>query len=92
MNFYGKAYGLPRATSGYMTHYLWGPDESRPGPVVVVGGSAEQLATICVAPEEVGRIRHAVALETDVAIHVCREHALLGEVWPRLKRYVHWRQ
>ena len=29
LNLHGKAYGLPRATSGHMTHYLWGPDDAR---------------------------------------------------------------
>ena len=89
LNLHGGAYGLPRATSGYMTHYLWGPDESRTGPVVVVGGSKKMLATICDAPEEVARIRHEVAMESDVPIHVCREHASLKAVWPQLKRYLH---
>lgn len=91
LNFHGGAHGLPRATSGYMTHYLWGPDDSRTGPVVVVGGSAKMLAKICHAPEEVARIRHDVAMESDVPIHVCREHASLEAVWPKLKRYRHWR-
>lgn len=74
-----------------MTHYLWGPDESRPGPVVVVGASAKKLAVFCDAPVEVGRIRHEVAMESDVPIYVCREHESLGAVWPELKRYVHGR-
>ena len=91
LNFHGGAYGLPRATSGYMTHYLWGPDDSRTGPVVVVGGSTKQLATLCDAPEEAGRIRHEGAMESDVPISVCREHASLEAVWPKLKRYRHWR-
>jgi len=91
LNLHGPAYGLPRATSGHLTHYLWGPDDSRPGPVVVVGGSEEQLTAICDAPKEVGRIRHAVAMESDVPIHVCRDHAPLRDTWPELKRYVHAR-
>ena len=89
VNLHGEAYGLPRASSGHMTHYLWGPDEARAGPVVLVGASAKELATICDAPEEVARFVHPVALETDVPIHVCREHAALRTVWPELKRYVH---
>jgi hypothetical protein len=88
VNLYGEAHGLPRASSGHMTHYLWGPDEARPGPVVLVGASAKELATICVAPEEVARFVHPVALDTDVPIYVCREHAALPTVWPELKKYV----
>ena len=89
LNLHGKAYGLPRATSGHMTHYLWGPDETRPGPVVLVGAPAHALATICDRAEEVARIRHPVAREADVPIHICREHAPLHDVWPELKRYRH---
>lgn len=89
LNFHGPAHGLPRATSGHMTHYLWGPDASRPGPIVVVGPSERALSTICKAPQEVARIRHAVAMESNVPVYVCREHAALHAVWPKLKRYVH---
>ena len=89
LNFHGEAYGLPRATSGHMKHDLWGPDETREGPVLLVGASDGALAQICDAPEEVARIIHPVAMETEVPIHLCRAHAPLPEIWPQLRRYTH---
>jgi hypothetical protein len=89
LNFHAPAYGMPRATSGHMTHYLWGPDENREGPVLLVGASDTALALICDAPEEVGRIVHPVAMETEVPIHLCRAHVPLREIWPALRRYTH---
>jgi hypothetical protein len=89
INFHGKKHGLPRATSGYMTHYLWGPDETRPGPVLLVNPSREALDLICEAPVQVARIVHEVAMESSVAVYLCREHAPLRSVWPQLKRYAH---
>lgn len=89
LNLHGSAYGLPRATSGHMTHHLWGPDPSRPGPLVVVGISNEELATFCEAPDEVGRITHPEALESNIPIYLCRDHLPLQAVWPDLGRYHH---
>ena len=89
LNLHGKAYGLPRATSGHMTHYLWGPDESRTSPLVVVGGSTEKLALLCHDPVEVSRIEHDLAMENDVPIYLCHEPRPLESIWPQLKRFVH---
>ena len=89
INLHGKKYGLPRATSGYMTHYLWGPDDTRPGPVLLVNPSPEALDVICEAPVQVARIVHEVAMESSVAVYLCREHPPLRSVWPQLKLYVH---
>ena len=80
LNLHGPAHGLPRATSGHMTHHLWGPDLSRPGPIVVVGLSDEELATLCETPEAVGRITHPEALESNIPIYLCRNHSPLKEV------------
>jgi len=51
LNFHGPALGLPRATSGHMSHYLWGPDVSRSGPLIVVGLSYDTLASFCREPK-----------------------------------------
>lgn len=89
LNLHGPGYGLPRATSGHMTHYLWGPDLSRPGPLIVVGFSYEKLATFCNEPREIARIVHPEAMESNVPIYLCRDHKPLQSVWPELKRYYH---
>jgi len=91
LNLHGSAHGLPRATSGHMTHHLWGRDPSRPGPLVVVGASDDELATFCEAPVEVARITHPEALESNIPIHLCRDHVPLQSAWPALKHYHHGR-
>ena len=91
LNLHGPVYGLPRATSGHMNHHLWGPDPSRPGPLVVVGLSSEDLAMLCERPREAGRITNPDAMESNIPIYVCREHVPLGIVWSKLARYHHGR-
>ncbi len=91
LNLHGPSLGLPRATSGHMTHHLWGPDASRPGPVIAVGVSHETLTTFCRAPKPVARITHPEAIESNVIVYLCRNHAPLQSVWPDLKRYYHGR-
>ncbi|MDH3844042.1 MAG: glycosyltransferase family 39 protein, partial [Myxococcales bacterium] len=91
LNLHGPAHGLPRATSGHMNHHLWGPDPSRPGPLIVVGLSSEDLAMLCEGPHEAGRIMNPDAMESNIPIYVCRDHVPLGTLWPKLARYHHGR-
>lgn len=89
LNLHGPAHGLPRATSGHMTHHLWGPDRSRTGPLIMVGASDEELAALCGAPEEVARITNPEALESNIPIYLCQDHRDLETAWPNLAHFHH---
>lgn len=89
INFFGPRHGLPRAVSGHLAYYLWGPQAHRPERVIAVGLDDAQLTVLCAAPQLIARHQHEMAMERDVPIFLCRTPAPLGEVWPRLKRYRH---
>jgi hypothetical protein len=59
--------------------------------VIALGVPRSALEAILTGIEEVARIQHphALPLETDLAVYLCREPRLgLSETWPRLRRFV----
>ncbi|MCA9672603.1 MAG: glycosyltransferase family 39 protein [Myxococcales bacterium] len=97
INFFGPRHGLPRAVSGHMTYWLWGLSDVAParrsGEVVIAYGMPRRaLLAYFGDVRERGRIRHALAMERDVPIFVCRKpRQPLRVMWPRLRRYYHGR-
>jgi hypothetical protein len=92
INFFGADLGLPRAHSGHMTYYLWGPGQPEPRAVIAYGLPRQALEALFADVREVDRIAHPLAppKESGLAVYVCRRfRAPLDQVWPRLKRYVH---
>jgi hypothetical protein len=91
INFFGSRHGLPRAVSGHMTYYLWGPGEVA-GPVIAYGFTKERLLKYFGSVVQQGRIDHplANARERGVPIYLCRDPMRpLGDVWDDFKRYSH---
>lgn len=91
INFFGSRHGLPRAVSGHMTYYLWGPGEVA-GPVIAYGFTKERLLKYFGSVVQQGRIDHplANARERGVPIYLCRDPMRpLGDVWDDFKRYRH---
>ena len=91
VNFFGARHGLPRAVSGHMTYYLWGPGEAA-DIVIAYGFPEERLLKYFGSVVQQGRIEHplANARERGVPIYVCRDPVQpLGDVWDDFKRYRH---
>ncbi len=92
INFFGPRLGLPRAVSGHMTYYLWGPDPQRQAPVIMLGVPPRAAALVCEHPREAGRADHplAVPFERNLPVLVCdAPRAALTTLWPQLKSYTH---
>ncbi len=91
INFFGARHGLPRAVSGHMTYYLWGPGE--PASTVIAYGFPEAtLLRYFGRVVQRGRIDHplANARERGVPIYVCTDPVQpLGDVWDDFRRYRH---
>jgi 4-amino-4-deoxy-L-arabinose transferase-like glycosyltransferase len=82
----------PRATSGHMSYYLWGPEEGRGDVLIAYGVRPELLARHYRVVEERGRIDAPLARpgDTDLPIYVCRQpRGPLTELWPALRRFGH---
>jgi hypothetical protein len=91
LNYYGRALGLPKATSQHNNFYLWGPGNPRATIVIAVGISPEGLA------EAFDDVQPGQAMTDPIAMPYEREHPVaicrgpkrpLAEEWPRGKHFI----
>jgi hypothetical protein len=82
----------PRAVSGHMNYYLWGPEPGRGQVLVAYGLPRALLLRHYRSVEERGRIDAPLARpgDTDLPVYVCRERlSAPGDFWPALRRFDH---
>lgn len=91
LNYYGRAYGLPRAVSQHNNFYLWGPGRKDATIVITVGIGTEDLREAFEQVEVAGKPEspYAMPYEMRDPIHVCRGlKAPLEQVWRAGKHYI----
>ncbi len=86
----GRELGLPAATSGHNTYWLWGPPRGD-GPIIGVGGVEHVLRPICPDLVVVGTIGNPYGVENEEAglpLSLCRRpiHPL-RDIWPSARHY-----
>lgn len=91
IDLYGPALGLPKAISGHLTYWYWGPGD-RPGAVVIVLGEhqREHLEQYFNSVEAVARVGHPYAMASQhFDVYLCRDPKgrTLQQVWPLLKNW-----
>jgi hypothetical protein len=82
----------PRAVSGHMTYFLWGPDASRGAVLIAYGVPLELLERHYGVCTEHARINVPLARpgDTDLPVYVCQQaHGAMATWWPELRRYRH---
>ncbi len=82
----------PRAVSGNMTYYLWGPDSPRGDVLIAYGLPLELLQRHYLTCTESARIDAPLARpwDTDLPVYVCREPlGTVADLWPELRRFGH---
>lgn len=82
----------PRAVSGHMTYYLWGPEEGRGEVLIAYDVPRELLAHYYAEVEEHARIvaPEARPSDTDLPVYVCRSpRGSVQAMWPALRRFHH---
>jgi 4-amino-4-deoxy-L-arabinose transferase-like glycosyltransferase len=82
----------PRAVSGNMTYYLWGPDGERGDVLIAYGLPREFLERHYRTCTESARIEAPLARpwDTDLPVYVCRDPlGTMAELWPELRRFGH---
>jgi 4-amino-4-deoxy-L-arabinose transferase-like glycosyltransferase len=87
-----RAPGTPRAVSGSMTYYLWGPDGKRGQVLIAYGLPKELLERHYRACAEQARIDAPLARpwDTDLPVYVCRGPVgSMAELWPQLRTFGH---
>jgi hypothetical protein len=90
VNFFGPAYGLPRAISGHNNHYLWGPGDTTGEVMLVYWSDRQTLEELFEEVVEVGRFHHRLVMpyQTDRPIYLCRGLRVpIDQLWPRVKHF-----
>jgi hypothetical protein len=87
-----RTHAEPRAVSGHMNYYLWGPEPGRSQVLVAYGLPRALLSRHYRSVEERARIDAPLARpwDTDLPVYVCRERLTAPEqFWSELRRFDH---
>jgi hypothetical protein len=86
---YRGEYELPRAISGHLSYFLWGPGGATGEIMIILGEGRAGLEEIFESVEVVGRVHHPYSMPYNHAdIHLCRGLRVpMDELWPRTKNY-----
>jgi len=90
INFFGDAYGLPRAISGHNNYYLWGPGDATGEVVIALGIGEEFLRARFEGVEQSAIVTcdHCTSEENDLPVYVLRQpRRPLAEMWADFKHY-----
>ena len=91
VDFYGPALGLPKAISGHLTYWYWGPRQYS-GEIMIVLGEhrREKLEKYFSSVEAVASVGHPYAMASQHAqVYLCRgpKGRTLEQMWPELKNW-----
>ena len=92
INFYGPDYELPRAYSGHMTYYFWGPPSQEKTTLLTCGFEREILEMQFAEVEEVATLFHPLgdADFNGLPIYLCRTpRQPIHEIWHVFRRFYH---
>jgi hypothetical protein len=91
IDWLGRSEGLPPARSGHNNYFLWGPGDTEPQVLIIIGGKAEDHAQVCSQLELVRRVEpnpHVMPYEDHLPLYVCRGlKSSMATIWPRVKHY-----
>jgi hypothetical protein len=89
IDLFGPALGLPRAISGHLSYYLWGPRGYTGEVMIVLDDDRENLERLFRKVELAGRVYHPYSMPYQhFDVFVCRgPRQSLAALWPRIKRY-----
>jgi len=86
----GPDRGLPAASSGHNSYWLWGPPGVH-GPIIGVGGVGDTLRAICPTIQQVGTISNPWEIgneEMGLPLWLClAPRGQLADIWPDVKHY-----
>lgn len=91
VNHYGPELGIPRAISGHLTHWYWGPQGATGEVLIVMDDRRERLLELFESVELGGRVEHPYSMPYEhFDVWVCRrmkDRRTLESLWPQLKRW-----
>jgi 4-amino-4-deoxy-L-arabinose transferase-like glycosyltransferase len=89
VDFYGPALGLPKAISGHLNYWYWGPRDYTGESVLLLGEKLSDLKPIFAACQQVGTVSHPYAMPRQrFPIYWCRGlKQPLRDAWPGFKNW-----
>jgi len=89
IDFFGPAYGLPKAISGHQNYFLWGPRDFTGESIIVLQGRPEKLQDQFASVTKVATVYHPYSMPTEhFDVFYCRDLKWpLREIWPQLKSW-----
>ena len=90
IDFFGRAYDLPKAISGHNNYWLWGPRNATGAVVIRLGASTEAMRESYGNVTQVGTFRddYCMPYENNMPVWICRNRrASLKDDWAEFKHY-----
>ena len=90
IDFFGRADGLPTASSGQNQYFLWGPQKANPSVLIVINGDPPRWQSLCRSLTQAATFGapYAMPYEDNRPIFLCRGlRSPLARIWPELKRF-----
>ena len=90
VNLLGPKYGLPRALSGHVNYYLWGPGDSSWEVMIVITWYKGHYDTIFSDIQQVDSILTEASGPgiNGMPVYICRKPGLpIKDIWAYLKTY-----
>ena len=90
IDFYGAKLGLPKALSGHLSYWYWGPREYSGETMLVMGDRREVLELLFEQVEKVGEVGHPYAMGSQHwELFLCRHPRgwTLRQKWGELKNW-----
>ena len=90
IDFYGPKLGLPKAISGHLTYWYWGPRDYTGEIAIVLGDRREALERHFGSVQEAAVVSHPYSMRSqNFTVFVCREPKgwTFRDIWPRLKNW-----
>jgi hypothetical protein len=90
IDFFGGAYGLPKAISGHNNYYIWGPGGCSGDVIISVGVPLERLQAVFSDVEEVDLVKceYCMPDENNLPVYVAQDpESSFEEAWPQFKHY-----
>jgi Dolichyl-phosphate-mannose-protein mannosyltransferase len=89
IDFFGPRYRLPKAISGHMSYYLWGPRGATGQVLIVIAPGGRDLQRVFRTVEKAADVGTRYSMPDEhVGVFVCRGPKMpINRLWPLAKRY-----
>jgi hypothetical protein len=91
IDYFGRAYNLPKAISGHQSYFMWGPREYTGEVMIVMGDNEKRLRELFeeVEQAEVIKCEYCMPYENNLPVFLCRRMKTpLPEMWPKIKKWI----